>query len=180
MPTYSVSRRSSRQFSRLDGGTDQAAQLAKLLPDYLPVFRPAIETIDGEGRIHRFGNMTLSRLPVLQIANHLLPWPGASAVRSMRRHALEVMVQGGIRPAADRQHARRLNSLQDLTPRKGADRPAAQRERDIDLPHAAQRHRQVDVMDAGVQHAGLVLREVQFRPIRRATGLHGLRTPSGQ
>lgn len=83
----------SSNFSKLDGDTDQAAQLAKLLPDYLPVFRPAIETIDGEGRLNRFGNMTLSRLPVLQIANHLLPWPGASAVRSMRRHALEVTVQ---------------------------------------------------------------------------------------
>lgn len=85
----------SSNFSNLDGGTDQSAQLAALLPDYLPVFRPAIETIDADGRLHRFGNMTLSRLPVLQIANHLLPWPGASAVRSMRRHALEVTVQTG-------------------------------------------------------------------------------------
>lgn len=83
----------SSHFSRLDGGTDQSVQLAKLLPDHLPVFRPAIETIDGDGRLHRFGNMTLSRLPVLQIANHLLPWAGAGAVRSMRRHALEVTVQ---------------------------------------------------------------------------------------
>ena len=88
----------SSHFSRLDGGTDQSAQLAKLLPDHLPVFRPAIETIDGEGGLHRFGNMTLSRLPVLQIANHLLPWPGAGAVRSMRRHALEVTVQAAFGP----------------------------------------------------------------------------------
>ena len=78
--------------------TDQSAQLAKLLPDHLPVFRPAIETIDGEGGLHRFGNMTLSRLPVLQIANHLLPWPGAGAMRSMRRHALEVTVQAAFGP----------------------------------------------------------------------------------
>jgi endonuclease/exonuclease/phosphatase family metal-dependent hydrolase len=83
----------SSSFSKLDGDTDQSAQLAALLPDYLPVFRPAIETIDSAGRLHRFGNMTLSRLPVLQIANHLLPWPGAGATRSMRRHALEVTVQ---------------------------------------------------------------------------------------
>ena len=83
----------SSGFSKLDGDTDQSAQLAALLPDYLPVFRPAIETIDSAGRLHRFGNMTLSRLPVLQIANHLLPWPGAGATRSMRRHALEVTVQ---------------------------------------------------------------------------------------
>jgi endonuclease/exonuclease/phosphatase family metal-dependent hydrolase len=88
----------SSNFSRLDGGADQSAQLAELLPDHLPVFRPAIETIDGEGGLHRFGNMTLSRLPVLQIANHLLPWPGAGAMRSMRRHALEVTVQAAFGP----------------------------------------------------------------------------------
>ena len=67
----------SDNFAKLDGGADQSAQLAALLPDHLPVFRPAIEAIDATGQVHRFGNMTLSRLPVLQIANHLLPWPGA-------------------------------------------------------------------------------------------------------
>jgi endonuclease/exonuclease/phosphatase family metal-dependent hydrolase len=35
----------------------------------------------------------LSRLPVVQINNHILPWPGAGSGRSMRRHALEVTVQ---------------------------------------------------------------------------------------
>jgi endonuclease/exonuclease/phosphatase family metal-dependent hydrolase len=83
----------SSGFSKLDGNVDQSAQIAALLPGYLPVFRPAIETMDSVDRLHRFGNMTLSRLPVLQIANHLLPWPGAGATRSMRRHALEVTVQ---------------------------------------------------------------------------------------
>jgi endonuclease/exonuclease/phosphatase family metal-dependent hydrolase len=83
----------SDNFVKFDDGANQSAQLAALLPDYLPVFRPAIETMDGEGRLHRFGNMTLSRLPVLQIANHLLPWPGAGGTRSMRRQGLEVTVQ---------------------------------------------------------------------------------------
>lgn len=82
----------SDNFSNLDGGKDQSAELASLLSGYRAVFRPAIETIDGDGRSHRFGNMTLSRLPVVQIANHLLPWPGAGSVRSMRRHALDVTV----------------------------------------------------------------------------------------
>ena len=98
MPTCSAFRKCRTTLSNLDGGTDQSAQLAALLPDHLPVFRPAIETIDSEGRVHRFGNMTLSRLPVLQIANHLLPWPGAGAVRSMRRQALEVTVQTAFGP----------------------------------------------------------------------------------
>ncbi|CAN5397482.1 endonuclease/exonuclease/phosphatase family protein [soil metagenome] len=83
----------SDNFANLDSGVDQSAKLASLLPGYVPVFRPAIETIDGDGQMHRFGNMTLSRLPVVQISNHLLPWPGASDVRSMRRHALDVTVQ---------------------------------------------------------------------------------------
>jgi endonuclease/exonuclease/phosphatase family metal-dependent hydrolase len=83
----------SDNFAKLDDGADQSAQLAALLPNHLPVFRPAIETMDEAGGLHRFGNMTLSRVPVLQIANHLLPWPGAAATRSMRRHALEVTVR---------------------------------------------------------------------------------------
>jgi endonuclease/exonuclease/phosphatase family metal-dependent hydrolase len=80
-------------FASMDGGTDQPAQLAALLPDYRPVFRAAVEIIDSEGKRRRFGNMTLSRLPVLQVASHLLPWPQDDAVRSMRRQALEVTVQ---------------------------------------------------------------------------------------
>ena len=83
----------SDNFSNLGDGADQSAQLASLLPGYAPVFRPAIEAVDGDGHTHRFGNMTLSRLPVMQISNHLLPWPEAAAVRSMRRHALDVTVQ---------------------------------------------------------------------------------------
>jgi endonuclease/exonuclease/phosphatase family metal-dependent hydrolase len=83
----------SQGFASLDGDTDQSAQLAALLPDHHAVFHPAVETIDNRSRSHRFGNMTLSRLPVLQVANHLLPWPQDNSVRSMRRQALEVTVQ---------------------------------------------------------------------------------------
>jgi endonuclease/exonuclease/phosphatase family metal-dependent hydrolase len=42
--------------------------------------------------------MTFSRLPVLQIESHLLPWPGTAATRSMRRQALEVTVGTGFGP----------------------------------------------------------------------------------
>ena len=88
----------SDNFSALDGGVDQSAQLAALLPDHRPVFRPAVETVDAEGRTHRFGNMTLSRLPVLQVASHLLPWPRNGVPRSMRRMALDVTVQAAFGP----------------------------------------------------------------------------------
>jgi len=82
----------SSNFFKYDGGGDQSGELAALLPGYKPIFRPAIETVDQEGALHRFGNMTLSRLSVVQINNHILPWPGAGSVRSMRRSALEVTV----------------------------------------------------------------------------------------
>ncbi|MBS0530097.1 MAG: endonuclease/exonuclease/phosphatase family protein [Proteobacteria bacterium] len=88
----------SDNFANFDDGANQPAQLAALLPDHRAVFRPAIESIDADGRIHRFGNMTLSRLPAVQVVNHLLPWPDANAVRSMRRHALEVTVQTAFGP----------------------------------------------------------------------------------
>jgi endonuclease/exonuclease/phosphatase family metal-dependent hydrolase len=83
----------SEYFRPLDGDLKQSKQLSLLLPGYTAIFHPAVETIDDQGRTHRFGNMTLSRLPVLQIRNHLLPWPEAGSVRSMQRHALETTVQ---------------------------------------------------------------------------------------
>ena len=88
----------SSNFSRHDRGGDQSAELAALLPGYLAIFRPAIETVDQAGGLHRFGNMTLSRIPVVQINNHILPWPGAGRGRSMRRHALEVTVEAAFGP----------------------------------------------------------------------------------
>lgn len=80
-------------FGAVDGGVEQSAQLAALLPDHRAVFGPAVEAIDRNGRSRRFGNMTLSRLPIRQVAGHLLPWPRTGVKRSMRRIALEVTVQ---------------------------------------------------------------------------------------
>lgn len=82
----------SRGFAGHDGGQDQPALLASLLPGYRPVFRPAVEKVDDSGGLQVFGNMILSRLPVLEIASHLLPWPATDG-RSMQRQALEVLVQ---------------------------------------------------------------------------------------
>jgi endonuclease/exonuclease/phosphatase family metal-dependent hydrolase len=83
----------SRGFPALDHGEDQPARLAELLPDYRPVFRPAVDQVDEDGRHREFGNMVLSRLPLLAVANHLLPWAAVDDLRSMRRSALEVLVQ---------------------------------------------------------------------------------------
>jgi endonuclease/exonuclease/phosphatase family metal-dependent hydrolase len=87
----------SRGFADQDGGEDQPAILAALFPGRIPVFRPAVEMLDAEGNLQVFGNMILSRLPVAQIANHLLPWP-ANEVRSMQRQALEVVVETSFGP----------------------------------------------------------------------------------
>jgi endonuclease/exonuclease/phosphatase family metal-dependent hydrolase len=81
----------SRGFPTQDGGEDQPAVLAALLPGYRPIFRPAVEMIGEHGELQVFGNMILSRLPVLQITSHMLPWP-ADEVRSMQRQALEAIV----------------------------------------------------------------------------------------
>jgi endonuclease/exonuclease/phosphatase family metal-dependent hydrolase len=81
----------SRGFPTQDGGEDQPAILASLLPGYTPIFHPAVEMIDANGNIQVFGNMILSRLPVLQVTSHMLPWP-PDDVRSMQRQALEATV----------------------------------------------------------------------------------------
>lgn len=88
----------SSGFPELDGGVDQSRALAALLPDHRAVYRPAVEACSNSGQLRTFGNLTLSRLPILQIANHLLPWPQAADHRSMRRHALEVTVQTAFGP----------------------------------------------------------------------------------
>ncbi len=85
-------------FAALDGDVDQSLELASLLPDHQPVFRPAIETTDHQGKSRRFGNITLSRLPILQISSHLLPSPQPGGKRGMRRQALDVTVQTGFGP----------------------------------------------------------------------------------
>ncbi len=41
----------SSNFAKHDGGGDQSAELAALLPGYMPIFRPAIETVDQAGHV---------------------------------------------------------------------------------------------------------------------------------
>lgn len=87
----------SHGFAPHDGNEDQPALLSNLLPGYTPIFRPAVERKDADGRQQVFGNMILSRLPVLEITSHMLPWP-ATECRSMQRQALEVIVEADLGP----------------------------------------------------------------------------------
>jgi endonuclease/exonuclease/phosphatase family metal-dependent hydrolase len=73
-------------------GEDQFALLAELLPGYEPVAGIATDRAGGGGGRRRFGNLLLSRLPVLAAFRHLLPWPADASVPSMQRVALEAVV----------------------------------------------------------------------------------------
>jgi len=70
-------------------GDDQFLGLAARLPGYTAIAGPATDTPHPRGGRRLFGNMIFSRLPVLQIFRHLLPWPAESGIPSMQRMALE-------------------------------------------------------------------------------------------
>ena len=75
-----------------DGGVDQAAELQQLFPGYAAIFGAGLDRRgDGEAR-RQFGNLILSRLPVLQAFCHLLPHPAAGGIKHMQRQAIEVVV----------------------------------------------------------------------------------------
>jgi len=85
-------------FSGLAGsaGEDQMAALTAALPGYIPVFGTATDLAEISGQRQQFGNAVFTRLPVLQVFRHLLPWPADPAVPSMQRMALEVVLQSQV------------------------------------------------------------------------------------
>lgn len=64
---------------------DQPAQLAALLPGFQVFFGAAVDEFAVDGTRQRFGNLIATRLPVLQVQHHALPWPADAGVRSMPR-----------------------------------------------------------------------------------------------
>ncbi len=75
-------------------GADQFSELAALFPDHHPVYGPALDRwYNGDNQRRQFGNMVLSRLPIIQVFNHLLPQPTPpTPCKHMQRQALEVVV----------------------------------------------------------------------------------------
>lgn len=73
-------------------GEDQVALLAAAYPEHRAIYGVATDLPDGQGGRSRFGNLVLSRLPVLQVFRHALPWPADATVPSMQRACLEVVV----------------------------------------------------------------------------------------
>jgi endonuclease/exonuclease/phosphatase family metal-dependent hydrolase len=82
-------------FAEMGGGADvdQVAELAALLPGYAPVFAAPVDHAGPHGRRHRFGNMILSRLPVLEATVHALPRPAEPGVQHMPRGVAAALVE---------------------------------------------------------------------------------------
>lgn len=74
-------------------GANQFAALARLLPGFEAIPGIAVDVPHPAGGRRGFGNMILSRLPVLQVFRHLLPWPTDTGTKSMQRLALEATLQ---------------------------------------------------------------------------------------
>jgi len=71
--------------------SNQAAALAAHFPGYNSHFGPAINRTGAQGHL-LFGNLVLSRLPVLQTVMHKLPQPADPQALHMPRQATEVLV----------------------------------------------------------------------------------------
>lgn len=75
-------------------GADQVQALGALFPEYQAFFAPALDKLlPGKPERRQFGNLLLSRLPVLQVLRHLLPRPADGGIKHMQRVALEAVVQ---------------------------------------------------------------------------------------
>ncbi|EIC24026.1 endonuclease/exonuclease/phosphatase family protein [Thiorhodovibrio frisius] len=71
---------------------DQVAGLRRRLPDYALEFGPAVD-LRIEGQVCQFGNLTLSRWPVLAVVHHALPRPSVAGLDAQRA-ALELLIDG--------------------------------------------------------------------------------------
>lgn len=79
-------------------GSDQFAALARLLPGFSAIAGIAVDVQAPDGARRGFGNMILSRFPVLQVFRHLLPWPLDPGRMSMQRGALETTLDTPLGP----------------------------------------------------------------------------------
>jgi endonuclease/exonuclease/phosphatase family metal-dependent hydrolase len=73
-------------------GENQFAELARLLPGYVPVPGAVVDVPADDGGRRHFGNMILTRLPVGQVFRHLLPYPVDVGIKGMPRIALEAVL----------------------------------------------------------------------------------------
>lgn len=72
---------------------DQVAVLGGLFLGHEPAYGVGSDLPDGLGGRRQFGNLILSRRPILQIFRHLLPWPADPALPGMQRVAVEAVIE---------------------------------------------------------------------------------------
>lgn len=75
---------------------DQVAWLKGLFLGYAAIYGVGSDLPDENrtpGGRRQFGNLILSRRPILQVFRHLLPWPADPAVPSMPRVAVEAVIE---------------------------------------------------------------------------------------
>lgn len=82
----------TRNDPAIAGGADQLAELQALFPQHRAFFGAALDRAGGGSERRLFGNLLLSRLPVLQLYFHLLPHPAEGGIKHMQRQAIEAVV----------------------------------------------------------------------------------------
>lgn len=91
----------ARNFPSLtdDGGADQTAEFCQLLPEFEAIFGAGTDVAgDSSGQRGQFGNLVLTRLPVLQTFGHMLPRPAIAETPHAQRQALEVITATALGP----------------------------------------------------------------------------------
>ena len=94
------------RFWSRSGGADQPRLLARRFPGHYPAYGPGVDLHlagagpgeDGAGKRRQFGNMLLTRAPLLTVRHHLLPkYASLGPPMSLQRSALEgvIAVRGG-------------------------------------------------------------------------------------
>jgi endonuclease/exonuclease/phosphatase family metal-dependent hydrolase len=117
-------------------GANQFATFAALLPDFTSVEGIALDIAGANERRKRFGNMVLSRFPIVQVLRYTLPWE-ADVTRNMPRLLLEAVVLSAIGPirvmtthleySSDKLRSAQVNSIREAH-RTACDREALPRE----------------------------------------------------
>jgi len=92
------------RFWERSGNTDQVAQITAAMPDHYWVYGPGVDlhadqqSARNKGARRQFGNLILSRFPIISSRHHLLPKYGSIDPLSIQRSALEtIIVCGGHR-----------------------------------------------------------------------------------
>jgi endonuclease/exonuclease/phosphatase family metal-dependent hydrolase len=85
------------RYCSVTGDTDQAAAFAALFPDHYWIYGGGVDTNaatpDDRGRRRQFGNMILSRWPILSSRNHLLPKILYIDQLALQRSAVEGVIE---------------------------------------------------------------------------------------